>query len=87
MLKSEAGVCLTFNIHIGILDDSLLKHCLCNLHEAGDVRTLDVVDVTVRLCTVLHASLVDIRHDRMELIVNFCRTPADMHCVLSHFKS
>ena len=70
-----------------LLDDSLLKHSLCDLHEAGDVCTLHVVDVTVRLSTVLHASLVDVRHDAVKFLINLSRTPTDMHCVLSHLKT
>ena len=42
------------------LNDSLLKHSLSYLHEAGDVGTLDIVDVTVRLSSVFHASLVNV---------------------------
>ncbi len=68
-------------------DDALFKHSLCNLHEAGDVGTLHIVDVAVSLSSVLDASLMDVRHDGMKLLVNLCRTPADMHCVLSHLKT
>ena len=42
------------------LNDSLLKHSLSYLHESGDVGTLDIVDVTVRLSSVFHASLVNV---------------------------
>ena len=42
------------------LNDSLLKHCLGDFHKAGDVGTLDIVDVTVRLSSVFHASLVNV---------------------------
>ena len=71
----------------GDLDYSLLKHCLCYLHEAGDVRTLHVVDVAVRLGSVLHASLMDVGHDSMELLINLGRAPADVHCGLGHCKT
>lgn len=70
-----------------MLNYSLLEHCLSNLHEAGDVGALDVVDITVWLSTVLHTSLVDVRHDAMEFLVYLSRSPADVHCILSHFKT
>ena len=54
-----------------LLDDTLLEHGLSHLHEAGDVGTLDIVNMTVRLCTELNASLVDALHDVVQLIVNF----------------
>ena len=82
MMQKDSGLTGDY-----LLNDSLLEHCLCNLHEAGDVRALHVVDVTVRLGTVFHTSLVDIRHDRMEFLVHLCRTPADVHCVLSHLEA
>ena len=53
------------------LDDTLLEHGLSHLHEAGDVGALYIVNMTVRLCTELNASLVDALHDVVQLIVNF----------------
>ena len=37
------------------LDDTLLEHCGGDLHEAGDVGALDIVDGAVGLGAVLHA--------------------------------
>ena len=54
-LKQQAVIYLV----MGILDSTLLKHSLCNLHEAGDVGTLNVVNMTVGLCTELNALLVN----------------------------
>ena len=53
------------------LDDTLLEHSLSDLHEAGDVSALHVVDGAVGLSTELHALLVDVLHDPVELLVNF----------------
>ena len=41
------------------LVDTLCKHGVGHLHEARDIGSLDVVDVTVGLCTILHTLLVD----------------------------
>ena len=60
------------------LDDSLLEHSLSDLHEAGNVGTLDIVNMTVCLCTELNASLVDALHDEVQLVVNFLCGPADV---------
>ena len=57
------------------LDDTLLKHSLCNLHKACDVSTLNVVDSAVSLCTELNTSLVDRLHDEVELIINLLTCP------------
>ena len=57
------------------LDDTLLKHSLCNLHEASDVSTLNVVNRAISLCTKLNASLVDRLHDEVELVINLLTCP------------
>ena len=44
------------------LHNSLRQHGLGDLHEAGDVGTLHIVDV-VAFLTVLHALLVNALHD------------------------
>ena len=58
------------------LDDTLLEHSLSDLHEASDVSALHVVDSAVGLSTELHALLVDVLHDPVELLVNFLSRPA-----------
>ena len=70
-----------------LLHDSLLKHCTGNFHEAGDIGTFDIVDITVRLSAIFHTSLVNVRHNAVEFLVNLCRALADVHCILSHFKT
>ena len=57
------------------LDDTLLKHSLCNLHETCDVSTLNVVNRAISLCTKLNASLVDRLHDEVELVINLLTCP------------
>ena len=38
-----------------LLENTLSHHGVSYLHESGNVGTLDIVDVTVSLCTILHA--------------------------------
>ena len=58
-----------------LLYDALCEHGLRHLHEARDVGTLDIVDMTVRLFAILHTLLVNRAHDVMELLVDLLRTP------------
>ena len=53
--------CFTSNFILfqKILDDSLFEHSLSDLHEAGNISALHIVDAAVRLCTELNALLVD----------------------------
>ena len=68
--------CLMFDSRLvkqspgGGLDHTLLEHSLSDLHEAGDVSALHVVDGAVSLAAVLHALLVDALHDPVKLSVN-----------------
>ena len=71
----------------GNLNDSLFKHCTCNLHETGDICSLDIIDISVCLGSIFHASLVDVAHYLMEFLVNLCRAPAYVHRILCHFKA
>ena len=57
------------------LDDTLLKHSLCNLHEACDVSTLNVVNRAIWLLTELNTCLVDRLHDEVKLLVNLLTRP------------
>ena len=63
------GIPLLFNSLIE-LNNSLLQHCGSNLHKAGDVGTLYIVDMTIWLSTILNALLVDALHDKVQLVVN-----------------
>ena len=46
------------------LYNALRQHGLGDLHKAGYIGTLHVIDI-VALLTVLHALAVDVRHDLM----------------------
>lgn len=70
-----------------ILDDTLLEHSSSDFHEAGDVGTFDIVDMTVWLSTVFDACFVDALHDEVELVVYFLSRPADVRSVLGHFET
>ena len=58
------------------LHNALSHHGISNLHEAGYVSTLHVVDVTISLSTILNAVLVNVVHDALQVVVNFLRSPA-----------
>ncbi len=75
--RGEAHACIIKPLH-----DALCHHGVCHLHESGDVGALDVVDVTVGLCAILHALVVDAVHDGMQLLVDFGSAPAEVHGVL-----
>lgn len=69
------------------LDNTLSHHSLGNLDEACHVSTLHVVDVTVGLSSVLHAVLVNVVHDALQIVVNFLSCPAQTLRVLTHLKT
>ena len=56
-----------------LLDDALSHHGLGNLHEAGHVGTLHVVDVAILLSTILHAVLVNVVHDALQVLIHHQR--------------
>ena len=69
-----AGICSSGSRvcnQVRVLSEALLAHGVGNLLEAGDVRTLDVVDVSVRALAFLDAAVVDVLHDDMEFLVHF----------------
>ena len=72
---------------LGILDGTLLEHCLRDLHEAGDVGALHIIDGAVRTGSVLDALLVDAFHDPVKLVVDFLCGPAEVSCILGHFET
>ena len=69
------------------LYDSLSLHSICNLKEACDVGTSNIVT----LKTVLLGSIVkiveDVDHDVLELSINLFEGPAESLGVLAHLKS
>ncbi len=64
------------------LYDALSHHGIGNLHEAGYVSTLYIVDVAISLSTVLNAVLVNVVHDALQVVVNLLRSPAQTLRVL-----
>ena len=70
-----------------LLYHTLLHHGLSNLHEAGHIGTLHVVDVAVGLSTILHSRSVDGLHDVVQLGINLFARPAESDGVLSHFET
>ena len=69
------------------LDDTLSNHGFSNAHEAGDVGTLDVVDGTVSLLTVLDAHVIDVIHDGVEVLVDLFSGPVAVLSVLADFEA
>lgn len=57
------------------LDDALCEHGVGNLHEAGDVGALHVVDVAIGLGAELDAVFVDVGHDGVQTVVHFLGAP------------
>ena len=66
---------LVFVLFYKCLYNALSHHSLGNLHEAGHVGTLHVVDVAVLLSTVLHAVLVNVVHDALQVVVDLFSRP------------
>ena len=69
------------------LENTLCHHRFSHLHEARYVRTLHIVDVTIRLLTILHALLVDVLHDALQLLIYLLSAPAQLLCVLGHLQT
>ena len=69
------------------LDNALVKHGLGHLHETGDVCSLDIVYIAVRLCAILGALLVDRAHDVVELLVHLLLAPVQADRVLCHLQT
>ena len=57
------------------LHDSLCHHGICHLHKSSDVGTLNVVDISVRFFAILHALLMDVVHDLVEILVHLLLRP------------
>ena len=54
---------------------ALLAHCVGDLLETGDVRTLVVVDASVALATLADTCIVDVAHDPVKLGIDFFKCP------------
>ena len=71
-----AGICSSGSRvcnQVRVLSEALLAHGVGNLLEAGDICTLDVVNVSVRALAFLDAVVVDVLHDDMKLLIDlFC---------------
>lgn len=67
---------------VSLLDNALTHHGMSHLHEAGDIRTLHVVDVTVRFCPIFYALCMDAVHDGMKFFIHFGCAPAKVHGIL-----
>ena len=57
-----------------LLYNALGQHGFSNLHESGNVGTLDIVDV-VTVLAVLHTLGMNAGHNLMQHLVYFCASP------------
>ena len=69
------------------LHNSLCHHRLRHLHEASDIGTLHVVDITIWFFAILHTLSMNGVHDTMKFFVHFLGRPTEVHGILTHFKS
>ena len=69
------------------LYNTLLKHGLCHLHEASDIRTFHIVDSAIGLATELHTLLVDRLHDMVEACIYLLCGPREVFAVLCHLEA
>ena len=69
------------------LYDTLCHHCFCNFHEACNISTFDVVDITIFIGPVFDALLVNTVHNLVQTSINICFTPGEVHSVLAHFQT
>ena len=63
-------ICTLYSFIRTLLNHALCHHGLCHFHEACHVGTLHVVYIAVGLSAVLHAVLVDVLHDPVQLVVH-----------------
>ena len=59
------------------LSNALCHHGASYLHEAGNIGSLHIVDVTVGLCAIFHAVLMDVVHDGVQAIIDFFSSPLE----------
>ena len=69
------------------LYNALRHHSLCHFEEAGDVRALYIVDVSVLACAVLDTCTMYVMHDFVQHLVNLLAAPVDFARILAHFKA
>ena len=55
---------------------------MSNFHEAGNISTLHIVDITIGFCSIFYALSMNSMHDSMQFFIYFCSTPAEMHSIL-----
>ena len=83
---SQAGAAQTTNTNTTKqsfpLNNSLTHHSVSHLHEACNISSLHVVDVTVRFCPIFYALCMNAVHNCVQFLVHFGSTPTEMHSVL-----
>ena len=62
------------------------EHRICDLDEAGDIGTGEVVDMSIAFAE-FDTALVDIAHCVLEQFFQFVFGPGDTRAVLTHFQS
>lgn len=85
MVWSDAN--LNINNLIHKLYNTLLEHGRSHLHEARDVRALDIIHTAVLADSVLDALFVDGVHDEVEFLIHLFSAPAQVGGILSHLKT
>lgn len=68
-------------------DNALSHHCVSNLQEACNVCAEHEVAGLAALDGCVVASLEDVLHDALQLLVNFFESPAHADGVLAHFET
>ena len=93
-IESKEGISLCgdtpfvlFMITNRSLENTLCHHCLGYLHEARYVSAFHLVDVAIRLLTILHALLVDVLHDALQLLIDLLSAPAQLLRILCHLQT
>ncbi len=62
-----------------ILIKSLIHHCICHFQESGYIRSFYIVYKSIGIGTVFNTTLMDLGHDMMQAIINFCAAPINFH--------
>ncbi|SPC23247.1 conserved hypothetical protein [Cupriavidus oxalaticus] len=76
----------TGRVRVRSSDHPLRQHGIRHLDKAGDIGAFHVVDIPTRLLPVVDAVLVDVLHDRVQLLVDLGVVPRQAHRVLRHFQ-
>ena len=95
-LKNKLHHLLTFMVHSFLCtkpvdylksDNTLCHHCISNLQEASNVCAEHEVAGLAALDGCVVASLEDVLHDALQLLVDFFEAPAHADGVLSHLET